>query len=183
MKSLESWEMASNASSSKSNSALVMLVNVPASSSPMNGDRPDNLKVEKDNEKKLKIFCRINTLSGPKSKRVNHIERQEYVNITSGITKIVFGFLNKYLLVNYNTTSNNCGKGNDYNITYTHQVEKLFLLQDARVCKFNLTAIYLSRPLIIKKKKILLYTYYDPFDTFYCSVEVKGSIMFQHILQ
>jgi len=44
MKSLASWETASNASSSKSNSAFVMLVNVSGSLSPMNGDRPDSLK-------------------------------------------------------------------------------------------------------------------------------------------
>lgn len=44
IKSLASCEMASNASSSKSYEALVMFAKVSASFSPMNGDKPDNLK-------------------------------------------------------------------------------------------------------------------------------------------
>lgn len=47
MKSFASFEIALKASSSKSKSALVMLANVSASFSPMNGDNPDNLVLTK----------------------------------------------------------------------------------------------------------------------------------------
>lgn len=46
MKSLASSVMASKASSSKSNSARVMLLKVSASLSPMKGDSPDSLREE-----------------------------------------------------------------------------------------------------------------------------------------
>lgn len=61
IKSLAFCEMASNASSSKSNSAFVMLVNVSASLSPMNGDNPDNLRVKRDKvtKKKEKVKKRL----------------------------------------------------------------------------------------------------------------------------
>lgn len=46
MKSLASSDMASKASSSKSNSARVMLAKVSASLSPMKGESPDSLGEE-----------------------------------------------------------------------------------------------------------------------------------------
>lgn len=48
MKSLASSDMEVNASSSKSNSARVMLAKVSASLSPIKGERPDNLGEEEE---------------------------------------------------------------------------------------------------------------------------------------
>lgn len=67
MKSFESCEIASKASSSKSNSAFVILVNVSASLSPINGERPDKLEIKTDSiekrvEKKTAIAKKKETL-------------------------------------------------------------------------------------------------------------------------